>query len=86
LNVVPRTNGEAPKAGFSVFADGGGKAVSVSMDTSGAAAGFDAKMLGPFEDPKPAKPPLLAKLANPPVAGAALLPKTFCVPALANPV
>jgi hypothetical protein len=96
LNVVPRTNGDVPSAGLSVLAAGGGNAVSVSIDTSGALEvrappGFDPKILDPLEAPaKPANPPLLAKLAKPPVAGAAEAPPPKTLPELAptlgNPV
>jgi hypothetical protein len=94
LKVVPRTKGEPPMAGLSVLAAGGGNAVSVSMETSGAVdvnvpPGLDPKILEPAEAPaRPAKPPLAAKVANPPVAGAAPLPKTLpgLAPALENPV
>jgi hypothetical protein len=94
LNVVPRTKGEVPSEGLSTLALGGGKAVSVSMETSGALdvkapPGLDPKMLDPPEaPPREAKPPLLAKFANPAVAGAVVpLPKTFPVfsPELENP-
>jgi hypothetical protein len=95
LKVVPRTKGEVPSVGLSVLAAGGGKAVSVSIETSGALEvkalpGLDPKILDPPEAlPRPAKPPLLANVANPPLAGEApLLPKTL--PGLAaapgNPV
>lgn len=93
MNVVPRTKDEVPSAGLSVLAAGGGKAVSVSIETSGALEvkappGLDPKMLDPLEAvPSPAKPPLFAKVANPPLAGAAL-PNTLpeLAPAPENPL
>ena len=106
-NGVADPNGEAdsgltedPKAevasGFAPNLEGGGKAVSESIDTSvvleaNAPPGLDPKMLGPLEGaPTDPKPPLAAKLAKPPEApgeGAAALPKTLpgVAPAAAKP-
>jgi hypothetical protein len=95
LKVVPRTKDEVPSAGLSVLAAGGGKAVSVSIETSGAlevkgAPDLDPKILDPPETPpRPANPLLSAKFANPPLAGAVVpLPKTLpgLAPALGNAV
>jgi hypothetical protein len=82
LNVVPRTKGEDPKVDFAAL---GGKAVLVSIETSGALEGkappgFDPKIFEPAAEspPRDAKPVLPAKPANPPDAGAAVpLPNTL---------
>ncbi len=84
LNVVPRTNGEAPKGVLSFF-PAGGNAVSPSIFTSGVAdangvGGLDPKMEVPLDaPPREPNPGLPAKLANPPdgVDPVAVLPKTL---------
>jgi hypothetical protein len=97
LKVVPRTKGVAPKADVPSFlADGGGNAVSVSIDTSGVLeaklppTGLLKTLVDPLAllPPRDPKPPLLAKPAKPPDAGEmvdAPLPKTLPEVGLALP-